>query len=360
MLTQSTLILPQVAVLILAVLTPRTAIAGTFDRILSEGWSYAKEEYNLPEELQTLDSAINFEEILANPDNAFNIALENGSGYVITNGPSELRQINEVVNIQEILANPEDGLNTALNNSIAYLKNVYGRQLDNGCPYIQHIVAGPCPEGSVTVSPESSDPDVFIPKSPKPGTIDLTKPPKNSMPVVRAEDLPKTSGGLRSTSLPRIDFFASNETVAERDLANLFDQEYSRAQAAPLLGDPGTTWRQVNEQALTSLVTENTILALEIGMASNQCQGMDITQEVMKCLAQMEGRLSNMVLNQSQIAAQMQASLLTLQQQQAAQMQVLANLSEASDESNRRQRVERDVTTLEAARTPVYLPGFSW
>ncbi|NJO93856.1 MAG: hypothetical protein HC820_04955, partial [Hydrococcus sp. RM1_1_31] len=53
-------------------------------------------------------------------------------------------------------------------------------------------------------------------------------------------------------------------------------------------------------------------------------------------------------------------SLLSVQQQQASLMQQSANVGEALDEGNRRERLERDSLYLDAGRSPVYIPGFDW
>lgn len=348
---------------LLGLILTQPARAGTFGGILSRGWELAQEEFDIPDEIETLNEIINLDEVLANPEQGLDIVWGNGTEYLIINGPAELKTIDQIVNIQQILANPEDGLDIALGNATAYIENVYGSKLlGNSCPYIKYIVPGPCPEGGeISISGEENSQSLdgeIISSDGK--TIDLSKPPDQTLPVIDSADLPKTSGGRRSPSLPRVDIFAGNATVAQRDLANLYDQDYARAQAATYLGEPGDTWHQVNTDALKGLVQQNLTLSLEIGLYANQCQASDVTQDVMKCVASIQGRLSNMVYNQTQVAAQMQASLLSLQRQNAASMQLTANLNEAADESNRRERLDRDVNSLEAARTIVYLPGFQW
>lgn len=332
-------------------LTPRPTWGGSLGTGLSTGWSLAEKYFDIPSEIRALDEQFDFNAILADPEGSWDNILQKGADYAISNGPTELQTIDQIVGIQDILANPEDGLDIAFDNAVAYFVNVLGGQIGNDCPEILRFVPGECPSGNGDVvtgdGDETTDGDENAENKTLLGQLDMA-------------ELPKGSAGLRQISPPSADFFSSNPTVAQRDLANLYDQEYARAQAARFLGKPGQTWLDTNAAATTTLVKQNTVLATEIGALAKGALSLDVTQDVMKNSAQIQSRAANIALNQSQISAQQQAALLGVQQQQAALMQLSANLGEGIDESNRRERLERDVLHMEAGSVPVYLPGFKW
>jgi hypothetical protein len=316
---------------------------------LSTGWSLAEKYFDIPSEIRALDEQFDFNAILADPEGSWDNILQKGADYAITNGPTELQTIDQIVGIQDILANPSDGLDIAFDNAVAYFVNVLAGQIGNDCPEILRFVPGECPSGDILTGDGEGATDEGE-----------NSQDETTIPALDMAELPKGSAGLRQISPPNADLFSSNPTVAQRDLANLYDQEYARAQAARFLGKPGQTWLDTNAAATTTLVKQNTVLATEIGALAKGALSLDVTQDVMKNSAQIQSRMANIILNQSQIDAQQQASLLSVQQQQAALMQLSANLGEAIDESNRRERLERDVLHLEAGRAPIYLPGFEW
>jgi hypothetical protein len=333
------------SIFIIWAILPSPTWGGSLGGSLSTGWSLAEKYFEIPSEIRALDEQFDFNAILADPEGSWDNILQKGADYAITNGPTELQTIDQIVGIQDILANPSDGLDIAFDNAVAYFVNVLGGQIGNDCPEILRFVPGECP---------TSNGDVVT------GEGDENAENEKTLEQLDMAELPKGSAGLRQISPPSADFFSSNPTVAQRDLANLYDQEYARAQAARFLGKPGQTWLDTNAAATTTLVKQNTVLATEIGALAKGALSLDVTQDVMKNSAQIQSRAANMALNQSQISAQQQAALLGVQQQQAALMQLSANLGEGIDESNRRERLERDVLHMEAGSVPIYLPGFKW
>lgn len=227
------------------------------------------------------------------------------------------------------ILNSEDGFETFLDDALDYVINVLVEELGNDCPEILRIIPGSCPSGD-------SIEDIVI------------------------DEIPKTSGGYRTTSLPTGDFFNSNPTVVNRDFANLYDQEYARAQAERLLGENGSQWLDENVATFSLLVQENEVLVAEIAELAKEAHTLEVTQDVMKNSTQIQSHIAKMSLNQNRMNAMMQASLLSLQQQQASVMQLSANIGEALDEANRRERLEREANYLESSRSLVYIPGFKW
>ncbi len=232
--------------------------------------------------------------------------------------------------IDQILSNPEGELDRFLQNALDYTINVLAMPIDNDCPEILRIVPGPCPSGAG-------------------GT---------GIPTI--DNLPKTSGGFRTTSFPGVDFFTSNSVVIERDFANLYDQEYARAQAARIMGEAGADWLNQNVATTTVLLQENDLLVQEVAELTQEAETLEVTQDVMKNSIQVQSNMAKIAQNQSRLNATLQASLLSLQQQQASLMQLNANLGEAFDEANRRGRLEREAVYLEGGRSLVYIPGFEW
>ena len=236
--------------------------------------------------------------------------------------------IGEIVDIDDLLGTPEGG---SLGDALGYLLTVLGVEVGNDCPEILRIIPGPCPSGG-----------------------------NGGFPELDPNSIPRTSGGFRQVSFPNADFFNSNSTVIERDFANLYDQEYARAEAARLTGDAGQEWLETNVAVTSSLIQANELLSKEAEDLALEAQSLTATQNVVKNMTQIQSHLAKMSLNESQINAQMQASLLALQQQQASVMQNIANLGEGIDEQNRRARLEREINYLEESRSLVYIPGFRW
>lgn len=150
---------------------------------------------------------------------------------------------------------------------------------------------------------------------------------------------------------------SNSPVVQQRDLANLFDQESARAIAAPVLGEQGKTWLEEEAERMAGLIENSQEGVAQIQQMASDAQGLGVTQDVMKQSAEIDGAMSSLLINQTQLTADNRATLLQLQRLQGVQAQIAANTSEGIDEANRRDRLERQVTISGASRAPVYIPG---
>ena len=149
----------------------------------------------------------------------------------------------------------------------------------------------------------------------------------------------------------------SNSMVKQRDGANLYDQELSRAVAASVLGTTGQ--QQLEQKAQqTSSIIDNSQQGLQVAKRlAQEAQSLTSTQAVMKNNAALSSTLAGMLTNQSRLEADNHAALLKMQQLQGITAQLSANTSEGIDESNRRSRVNREMELSGATQTPMYIPG---
>lgn len=167
----------------------------------------------------------------------------------------------------------------------------------------------------------------------------------------------REDGTERQTANPTGDILSASSTVRARDLANLYDQELSRASAAPFLGKQGKQWAIEQNNAISQVIQSNQKAGQQVQQLATEAQGKNVTQEVIKTQTQIETQLAGMMINQGQLSSQISSSLLSLQQQQGALIQLAANSSEGIDESNRRERVSRDALLMQGATAQVYIPG---
>lgn len=232
------------------------------------------------------------------------------------------------------------------------LKSTIEDLLGLNCPGIIFIVAPTeCPNSSGSVStsttPSSQDPDSPDDSNSSSGGSD------SSDGANQPASQPETT---RLASAPTKDMLTANPYVRERDLANLDDQEYTRENAAPYLGDAGRKQVEKGTGETAELIKNNLQSAQEIQKLAADAQKKTVTQEVMKSHAEVFAQLGDMAANSSRLEGQVYLGVLSLQQQQAALMQLSANVSEAADESNRRERLNQDVSAIEAMRGNIYLP----
>jgi hypothetical protein len=148
-----------------------------------------------------------------------------------------------------------------------------------------------------------------------------------------------------------------NPIVHKRDAANLYDQELSRATAAPVLGDSGRKWLEKEVKKTGDLVQNNQQGTQVTQKLAQEAQGLTVTQDVMKNNAKQIASLAGIINNQSKLTAESQASLLRVQQLQGTIAQLSANMSEGIDETNRRDRVVRQIELIRATQAEIYIPG---
>jgi hypothetical protein len=148
-----------------------------------------------------------------------------------------------------------------------------------------------------------------------------------------------------------------NPIVNKRDTANLYDQELSRATAAPVLGKTGRKWLEQEVKKTGAIVQNNQQGTQTTQKLAQDAQGLSVTQDVMKNNAKQMASLAGIINNQSKLTAENQTSLLKLQQLQGTIAQLTANTSEGIDETNRRDRVTRQIELSSATQAEVYIPG---
>lgn len=149
----------------------------------------------------------------------------------------------------------------------------------------------------------------------------------------------------------------TNSIVQKRDAANLYDQELSRSIAAPVLGETGRKWFEQQGRQTNELV-ENNQQGLQVTQRLAQdAQSLTSTQDLMKSNAKAIASLAGIATNQSRLTADNQVALLKLQQLQGTVAQLAANTSEGIDESNRRERVARQIELSSATNAEIYIPG---
>ena len=180
--------------------------------------------------------------------------------------------------------------------------------------------------------------------------------------TIDEEDIPnpyeiRADATSKQESDPTGDVLSINATVRGRDLSNLYDQELSRATAAPYLGKTGITWAKNQAKTTKTVLDSNSKIADAITTLATAAQKKDVTQDVMKNQTAVQSQIAGLLINQAQIGVQEVSTLNSLLQGQAALLQLGANSSEALDEANRRERVNRNSVLFQAAGMQVYVRG---
>lgn len=151
--------------------------------------------------------------------------------------------------------------------------------------------------------------------------------------------------------------FNRNSIVQRRDQANLLSQEIARLMASPRLGEEGEEWVAAEAEETLGILevgTATTNQAIELAVAA---QELTSTQDVAKAVAEIGGHNAKISATILQMQGQSQASHIQLQQLMSASIELEANISEALDESNRRERLERASAFYRDAGETLYLRG---
>ena len=148
-----------------------------------------------------------------------------------------------------------------------------------------------------------------------------------------------------------------NSIVQRRDQANMFSQELARMMAAPKLGVEGEAWMTAESEASMNVLGAGMDQVNEAVQLSDSAQTLTSTQDVAKAVAKISGHNAQTIGAALQLQTQSQAALLQLQQMTAASIELEANISEALDETNRRERLERDSIFYSNAGETLYLRG---
>ncbi len=241
--------------------------------------------------------------------------------------------------LETIESTVERGTNNIEASIESLLKSTVEELLGMDCPGVVYIVAADgCPTSSGSIS------------------VNTSTAGNNKVESSSSNSKASQTETTRLASAPDDDMLTANSYVRSRDLANLDDQEYARENAAPFLGETGRQQVEKRASDTAELLKSNLESAQGIQQLAESAQELTITQDVMKSHAEMFSQLGDMFANETRLSGQVNLGILSLQQQQAALMQLNANLSEGIDESNRRERLDQDVIAIEGLRGSVYLP----
>jgi hypothetical protein len=145
--------------------------------------------------------------------------------------------------------------------------------------------------------------------------------------------------------------------IRQRDLANLYDQEIARSMSALLLGEEGQKRLESETERTSGLVESSQAGTQQAQQLAQEAQNLGVTQDVMKQNARIQAQIASLLNEQTQLTADNHTALLQLQQLQGMLTQLAANTSEGIDETNRRARLERQVSISGSAQAPIYIPG---
>jgi hypothetical protein len=170
-------------------------------------------------------------------------------------------------------------------------------------------------------------------------------------------NLPDPSRVRMDEAVPIQSILGTDPTTQQRELANRYDQEVARSMASPWLGDQGQTRLSTQAEQTTALLEDSQARTQQVQSMAEAAQGMNVTQDVMKQNAQIQASVAALLHEQTQLTAENNTTLTQLHQLQGMLTQLAANTSEGIDETNRRERVERQISISGSAQAPIYIPG---
>ena len=144
--------------------------------------------------------------------------------------------------------------------------------------------------------------------------------------------------------------------VVRRDKANQYDQELSRAMAAPMLAEEGEKWLNANIQTSSDMMQAGLGATQSAINKSAEATEATSTQEIVRRSAEMSGVAATLQMQEMQQNAMIGESLWNMQRLESAQLQLAANASEAADEQNRRERTSRTAGLASSASQPMIIP----
>lgn len=145
--------------------------------------------------------------------------------------------------------------------------------------------------------------------------------------------------------------------VLRRDKANQYDQELSRAMAAPMLAEEGEKWLNANIQTSSDMMQAGLGATQSAINKSVEATAATSTQEIVRRSAEISGVAATLQMQEMQQNALLGESLWNMQRLESAQLQLAANASEAADEQNRRDRASRAATLASSASEAMIIPG---
>lgn len=176
----------------------------------------------------------------------------------------------------------------------------------------------------------------------------------------------KASGNYRTLSQPTHLLLNENllnsgiEPNTNIQLANLYDREIARSVAYGFVEERGQKWLGDNLLENYLLADENTRIYQQIYKLTGESMNLSVTQDVMKVNNLLLERFSHLTLNQSIINTKNQASLMSIQQENAYSLQIQANISDTLDRDVRTRQNEQEATVFRSLVEPLYLPEFKY
>ena len=170
-------------------------------------------------------------------------------------------------------------------------------------------------------------------------------------------NLPDPSRVRMDEVVPIQSILGTDPTTQQRELANRYDQEVARSMASPWLGDQGQTRLSTQAEQTSNLLQSSEARTQQAQSMAEAAQGMSVSQDVMKQNAQIQASVAALLHEQTQLTAENNTTLTQLHQLQGMLTQLAANTSEGIDETNRRERVERQISISGSAQAPIYIPG---
>lgn len=169
---------------------------------------------------------------------------------------------------------------------------------------------------------------------------------QSGTPTYRVPAVLTTPSTSASSSSPAtLDHFNSNPIALKNSLTNEAERTLAKGIGATVLSQEGQAAMKQDMEAANQTLTA-------IGQKNQEAQQMDVTQDVMK-------NLTAIITQQSQLQTGSYIQLMSLRQQEAATNQLLANISEALDETNRRAHSEAMSNAVRVMHqaSGIYLPG---
>ena len=147
--------------------------------------------------------------------------------------------------------------------------------------------------------------------------------------------------------------------VLRRDKANQYDQELSRAMAAPMLAEKGEEWLNTNIQTSSEMMQAGLSGTQSAINKAAEATEATSTQEIVRRSAEISGVAATLQMQEMQQNAMLGESLWNIQRLSSAQLQLAANASEAADEQNRRDRANRSASLTSSAAESMIIPGLA-
>jgi len=165
--------------------------------------------------------------------------------------------------------------------------------------------------------------------------------------------LPQTERAQRTGPLTR------SEIVLRRDQANQYDQELGRAMAAPMLAERGDAWLNANITTSSDMMQAGLASTQSVLAKAAEATQATSTQDIVRKSAEMSGIAATLQMQEMQQNALLGESLWNMQRLASAQLQLAADVSEAADEQNRRDRASRSAGLASAAAEAMIIPGLA-